>query len=128
VGPSLPAKKPTSLRRRIAGIIIILGVLAIGDRLFRAWKGGPSPVEIHYFLGDPPPVKELHVRILSQSGETEATFDTSLISADVKHTPRLRPGLHTVEVTLPERPKIVRTVSVSSEGTVIRIDLSTELR
>jgi len=112
-------------RKRLAGLVLLLVVLAIGARFMSA----PTlvHVDIHYRLGDRP-VEALDA-IVRRPGDREevARFSTRLVGREVVQRPRLRPGFYEVEITLAFPDGRRRTVSRTIEarkGADITLDLA----
>jgi hypothetical protein len=122
----------TPLLRRVAGAVLLVGALLIGAHLLDSSARGPVPVEIHYRLGDPPVATALEVLFAPEGGgPAAASFETRLVSPDVKHITRLPAGRHVMDITMTARSGARRTVRrtiEASRGAVIRLELEGEAR
>ena len=118
--------------RKLVGLIVLIGALVLGNYLFSRISSGPVPVEIHYQLGSPPVASALEVDFRRAGDrDVEAHFDTRLIAPDVKESTRLRPGVHSLDITLVDAQgqphHVTRSIDVQRNA-VIQVDLSREAR
>ncbi|MBI4512299.1 MAG: hypothetical protein HY698_21885, partial [Deltaproteobacteria bacterium] len=75
----LEGRPPHSLRRRIAGLIILFGVIYIGGR-FLSSSARVVRVEIHFHLRNHAEVESLEAEIVPHGGdEPVARFATKLV-------------------------------------------------
>ena len=112
-----------AIRRRIAMVIAIVGIVFVASRLGAAW---PRSVEVAYAV--PPSVDELDADYL-QSGAAVASVRFRQLadnSSAFRHIVRLRPGAYRVHITLSGQDgsavEHVRDLSVPTSG-VTRFDL-----
>jgi hypothetical protein len=116
--------------RRVVSLVVFVGALAVGAKLFDATVRGPVPVEIHYLLGDPPRATRLEVSFAREAGgEPVARFETELVAPDVKQITRLPAGRHVMDITMTGPNGTRRTVWRSIEASrdvVIRLELARE--
>jgi hypothetical protein len=117
-------------RKKIAQLVLLVGVLVVGVTFARSCDHAPVATEIHYLLGDPPIAAGLEV--IAEPPEGGAAYDhfqTTLVSPDVKQTPRLPLGDIKLDITLVgangNRRSVTRTITVERNA-VIRLDISRE--
>lgn len=112
-----------SKRRRIAGLVLLIGALFIGARLFQS-SSSLASVTIAYQL--PPGTQALEARIARAAGGAPvAEFQTKLVGDEVRQKTRLTPGAYDVNVTLTVAGAArteKRRIDVTGDGT-ITIDL-----
>jgi hypothetical protein len=126
----MPGVKP--VLRRVAGAVLLVGAVLIGARLLESTSRAPVPLEIHYLLGDPPPISALEVQVSPEAGDAVvARFETRIISPDVKQITRLPAGRHVMDITMiwpsGARRSVRRTIEAARD-VVIRLDLRREAR
>ena len=115
------------MRRRLAGLVVLVGAIVVGGYLLRA-RDRVVPVEIHYVLGDPTGLSRLEA-VYRERGDDEvvARFATEMLRSEVVQKTRLPRGELDVEIRLGEGPPVRRTVEVSRDA-VIRLELARERR
>jgi hypothetical protein len=115
----------TSARRRLAGLVFLLGLVVVGSKLFGSWSEASVPVEIHYRLGNPPIATAIEVEI----GRGTARFDTTLVAPDIVQKTRLPAGPQKLEITLVfadgARHTVHRVIDARRDA-VVWLDLSRE--
>ena len=111
-----------STRRRIAGFILLIGVLFVGSRLLGTRD---KLVDATLAYGVPPGTKHLEVEAFVSGQDAPVA---RLVANDlhdvpvVTHKTRLPPGTVRLVVTVDESPPEQRTIEVTS-GAVITVDL-----
>jgi hypothetical protein len=111
-----------SIRRKIAGLIVVFGLLYIGARLLPL-----GDVELRWRLGDPSRLQRFEVQVTRQ-GQDEPTLSlsTELLSPDIVQSKRLKPGSYRADVVLVPRSgpprRVVRTLEIE-RGSELTIDL-----
>ena len=113
------------MRKKVALLILMVGAVAVGAKMFGDVGKGPVPVEIHYLLPAGDSVEVVAAPVTG--GPATATFSGSGAEA-VSHT-RLPGGDVDLAITLVAPSGARRTVhrTVTAERNAkIRIDLSRE--
>jgi hypothetical protein len=116
-----------SLRRKLAGLVLLLGGVMVGGYLLRS-QGSLAKIVVDYHLGAPPRARRLEAVVRPQAGgEIVARFETELIASDVRQRTRLKTGTYQVEIVLVgedgARHALARTIEARPDATVT-IDLS----
>jgi len=88
---------PSSIRRRIAAVIAVIGIVLVGGQLARRW---PRTVEIAYSID--PGVIELDVDYLQEDeAVASARFNQQEAkTALIRHSVRLQPGEYQARMTV----------------------------
>lgn len=111
-------------RKRLAGLVLLVGAILVGGKLITATQR-LATVQVHYLVG--PGVAALDASYRPRNGGPEvAHFATRLVSPDVAHRPRMPPGLYDVDVTLTfttGTSAVARRSIEASDGVIVTVDL-----
>ncbi len=111
------------MRRKLPGLVLLLGALFVGAKLLSA-QGQMASVSIHYKL--PAGAASLEATVVSlKSDEPVATFSTRMVAGDVTQTTRLKPATYRVRATVlvgGEERRAERRIEVT-KGADIYVDL-----
>lgn len=119
--------RPTSTRRRLASFVLLMVVLFLVSRYFRA-QDQVQPVKIRYLLPKEAVALEATIRPHG-GGEKVAYFSTRLIQTEIQTQSRLAVGTYEAELVLTFAEKHIlttrRTLVVEPGGEIV-LDLRPE--
>jgi hypothetical protein len=96
--PRADGRKPRSIRRHIAGLVLLVGAILVGQYLC-AQRDRVVPVEIRYRLPDPPPAR-IAVDYVPAGGTERVAYFARDASPLVVHTTRLPAGMYRAQIEL----------------------------
>jgi hypothetical protein len=115
------------MRRKVAAIVILIGVVLVGQKLVGSFEHAPVPVEVRYLL--PPGTTGLDVVVTpTGGGPARAQLTSTDPGREVISHSRLPSGDNAFAITLAfgeVRRTVTRTIEAQRDA-VVRIDLSHE--
>ncbi len=113
------------MRRKVALIVLLVGVVLVGGKLMGTFDRSPVPLEVHYLVPRDTAAVEVVVSPPA-GGAAVATFENRDPGEDVVSHPRLPAGDNAFAITLVDRAGgrriVTRTVEARRDA-VVRIDL-----